>query len=251
MLNFYGSLSAEVYDLDKSIGSLFGDVEFYKERLTGVNGDILEPAVGTGRFMIPLLKNGLTVDGFDISEKMLNICREHCKKRGLNPVLTINKMETFSFDQTYEAIVIPAGTFLLLHEREKSIQALKNFYHHLSQRGKLIFDVFLQTKFETRKASTNMWKCENDDTITLESTMVEVDYINQFTVTHNRYEKWHKGNLDQTELERFSLRWYGVEELTLILEGIGFSDIIVSAGYKYGEYPTASDQSITFEAIKK
>lgn len=53
----------------------------------------------------------------------------------------------------------------------------------------------------------------------------------------------------QTELERFPLRWYGVEEFKMILENIGFTDIVISADYKYGQYPTDSSQTITFEAV--
>jgi len=75
MLGYYSNLSSEVYDLDKYIGRSFGDVEFYSERLANCTGRILEPGVGTGRMLIPLLEQGLKVDGFDVSEEMLNICR--------------------------------------------------------------------------------------------------------------------------------------------------------------------------------
>src|SRR5699024_1930838 len=99
--------------------------------------------------------------------------------------------------------------------------------------------------------STRTWECDNGDIITLESKIVEVDYINQFTVSHNRYEKWKNGNLIETELERFPLRWYGIEEFKLILEQIGFEDIIISADYDYGKHPTNSKQMISFEAVAK
>src|SRR5262249_8159369 len=61
MKNRYGQLGALVYDLDKPIGCSFGDIEFYKERLAGCRGPILEPAVGNGRMLIPLLENDLNV----------------------------------------------------------------------------------------------------------------------------------------------------------------------------------------------
>jgi len=78
---------------------------------------------------------------------------------------------------------------------------------------------------------------------------VEIDYINQYTVSHGRYEKWRDGVLIQTELECFPLRWYGVEEFKLILESTGFKDIIISANYKFGQYPSNSEEMITFEAV--
>lgn len=249
LLNYYNHLSSEVYDLDKPVGYSFGDIEFYMERLENCGGRILEPATGTGRLLIPLLEKGLQVDGFDSSADMLTICRTNCEERGLDPLLFEAKMESFAVDAKYEAIIIPAGTFLLLHKREDSIQALKNFHYHLSHGGKLIVDLFMQTEAVIGEVSTRTWECVNGDVIILESNTVEINHIHQHTIAHGRYEKWRNGTLMQTELERFPLRWYGVEEFKLILEVIGFENIVISADYNYGKYPDNSKQAITFEAV--
>lgn len=249
MLGYYNKLSSEVYQLDKYIGLSFGDVEFYSERLAICKGDILEPGVGTGRILIPLLERGLNVEGFDASNDMLQICRENCERRGLNPTLFDGEMQSFSLAREFEAIIVPAGTFLLVHERADSLRALKNFYNHLSDGGKLIVDLFLPIDFRMGKVSTRTWEIADGGVITLESQIVEVNEIHQYTVSHHRYEKWRNGELLQTELERFPLRWYGVEEFKLILEQIGFSDIVISADYEYGKYPENASQTITFEAI--
>lgn len=249
MLSAYKKLSSEVYNIDKYIGHSFGDVEFYSERLASCEGSILEPGVGTGRILIPLLEKGLRVDGFDASGEMLKICCNNCESKGLQPKLFEGKMESFSLDTEYDAIIIPTGTFLLLHKRENSLRALRNFYNHLSDGGKLILDIFLQTDRTVGNTSIRTWELENDEMITLESKIVEVDFMNQYTISHNRYEKWKNGQLIQTELERFPLRWYGVEEFKTILEQVGFEDVVISADYKHGEYPTTSAQTITFEAI--
>jgi SAM-dependent methyltransferase len=249
MLGYYSKLSSEVYDIDKFIGRSFGDVEFYLDRLVSCTGKILEPGTGTGRILIPLLERGLKVEGFDVSAEMLNICRTNCEKRGLNPKLFEGEMESFSLDTKYDAIIVPTGTFLLLYRREDSIKALKNFSNHLSNGGRLILDTFLQTDFSSGKVSTRTWECKNGDIITLENKTVEVDYINQYTVSHGRYEKWRNGTLIQTELEQFPLRWYGVEEFKMLLEQIGFEDIVISSDYNYGQYPSNSNQTITFEAV--
>lgn len=248
MLGYYHQLSSEVYDIDKFIGRTFGDVEFYSERLAGCKGPILEPGVGTGRILIPLLEAGLKVEGFDVSKEMLTICRHHCEKRGLNPSLFEGQMESVSLPKKYEAIIVPTGTFLLLHNREDSIKALKNFYHHLRNGGRLILDIFLQTDVTVDHVSTRTWETKHDEIITLESKVVEVDHIKQHAISHHRYEKWKHGKLIQTELERFPLRWYGIEEFKMILEQIGFSDINISADYTHKKYPTISTEMITFEA---
>src|SRR5699024_7763597 len=106
--------------------------------------------------------------------------------------------------------IVPTGTFLLLHQREDSLQALRNFHDHLVDGGKLIIDILLQTDFTLESVSTRTWETHDGKVLTLESKMIDVDYIAQYTVRHNRYEKWDHGKLINTELERFSLRWYGV-----------------------------------------
>lgn len=250
MLGYYSRLSSEVYDLDKPIGSSFGDIEYYLERLASCKGRILEPATGTGRLLVPLLEKGFAVDGFDVSDEMLEVCRANCKERGLAPNLFNAKMESFSIEAKYAAIVIPTGTFLLLHDREKSLQALQNFYIHLETGGRLLVDLHIPALIELEKTSTRTWQAVNGDTLTVESKKVQVDWIQQYFVSQGRYERWRAGRLLETELERYPMRWYGVEEFKTILEGVGFSNISISTGYQFGEYPQNADSIITFEAEK-
>src|SRR6185312_9750181 len=120
----YGSLASEVYELDKPIGHSFGDVEYYTGALTGTEGPVLEPAVGTGRMLIPLLQAGLQVEGFDVSPHMLAICRGHCAERGLDPVLSEADMTTFTSPGRYAAL-----------------SALGCFRDSLRPGGRLIVDV--------------------------------------------------------------------------------------------------------------
>ncbi|MCL2398022.1 MAG: class I SAM-dependent methyltransferase, partial [Defluviitaleaceae bacterium] len=60
--------------------SVGGDIEYYTKKLADVDGPVLEAGVGTGRMLISLLGNGLTVDGVDISPDMLAVCKANLKK---------------------------------------------------------------------------------------------------------------------------------------------------------------------------
>ena len=53
--------------------------------------------------------------------------------------------------------------------------------------------------------------------ITMEGTVVEVDMFCQRVVSLLKYEKWQSGRLVAAELQRFAMRWYGVEEFTGVL----------------------------------
>jgi len=250
VVKIYGKLSSEVYGIDKYIGKSYGDVEYYGERLNGVKGKVLEPAVGNGRILIPLLEKGFEIEGFDFSEDMLDLFAKQCKEKGLDSSISKLDMANFSMGRTYQAVIVPTGSFLLLHKLEDSINALNCFYEHLEENGKLILDILLPDRFEIVFVSKRVFTNQQGESITLEETLVEVDQINQYRTFHNRYEKWRDGELISSEHEIFPLKWYGVEEFRLMLEKAGFSDIVISSDYNYQDYPTHVSQIITFEAKK-
>lgn len=49
-------------------------------------------------------------------------------------------------------------------------------------------------------------------------------------------------------MQRFPLRWYGLEEFELVLRSLGFSEVVVSAHYEYGKRPSRTEQTFTYEA---
>jgi len=252
--SYYGELCTEVYDLTKKIGqSIGGDLEYYRSRLKHCKGRILEAMVGSGRVIIPLLESGLIVDGVDYSPEMLASCRQRCEERELAINLYESNLQELSLPDKYEAIIIPGGSFLLIEKREESLNALKRLYDHLQPGGRLILDLFLpDNNFECGQfGGTSTFTLPNGDTITMEDKLVEADLYNQYKVSFIKYEKWRNGALIQTELQRFALRWYGVEEFKLVLESIGFSDVVVSADFEYGKAPTNGKQQFVYEAIRK
>lgn len=252
MVHYYRELSTEVYNLTKPVGySIRGDIEYYRDRLQPCKGRILEAGVGTGRVLIPLLEAGLTVDGVDNSPEMLALCRKHCKERGLTPELFEVNLQELSLPYSYEAIIIPTGSFLLIEQRNESINTLKRFYEHLVPGGRIIVDIQLPNlDLEIGKVFTSTFTLPTGDLITLEEKLVEVDVVNQYTVSYLKYEKWQKGKLIQTELQRFPLRWYGIEEFKLVLQNVGFSNVGCSADYVYGKQPSKDEKIYTFEAVK-
>lgn len=250
MQQYYGNLCTEVYDLSKPLGHSFGDVEYYKERLSGTSERALEVGCGSGRVLIPLMQAGCLVDGLDNSEDMLESCRSRCSELDITPRLYKEEMHNFQLEQQYNAIIIPAGSFQLLEGRETAVSALYNIHDHLAEGGRIILDLFLPTDYDTKSVSTRTWDTEAGEVITLEEKRIEVNMLEQRMVSLLKYEKWKDGRLLQSELQRFPLSWYGHYEFVLLLEKIGFREITVSADYKYGQAPSHAGQMCTYEAIK-
>ncbi|AJS58355.1 class I SAM-dependent methyltransferase [Paenibacillus sp. IHBB 10380] len=254
----YGKLGTEVYDLTKKIGgSLDGDLEYYRDKLKSCKGRILEAMVGSGRVTIPLLESGFVVDGVDYSPEMLASCSKRCDERGLKVNLYEADLQELSLPYKYEAIIIPGGSFLLIEQRKEAIQVLQRLYEHLEPGGRLILDLFLpDNDFNSSEigkfGGIATYNLPDGDMITMESKILEADlFYNQYQVSLLKYEKWRNGKLIQTELQRFALRWYGVEEFIYILEKVGFSDVVVSADFVDGKEPTHANQKFVYEAVRR
>lgn len=250
MYSSYGELCTEVYNLSKPLGYSFGDVEFYLERLSNITGKVLEVGCGSGRVLIPLLQAGIEIDGLDNSAAMLDSCRIRCDELNLTARLYKNEMHNFSLTNKYDAIIIPGGSFQLIEGREQAITALKHFYSYLTPGGRLIMDLFIPTDINSNSTSTKTWNTPNNEVIILEDKKIEVNMLEQKIVSLLKYEKWKDGNLTQTELQRFPLSWYGNHEFDLILERLGYEEVIKSADYKFMNRPTSDGQMITYEARK-
>lgn len=246
----YGELCTEVYDLSKPLGFSFGDVEFYLERLSGVEGKVLEVGCGSGRVLIPLLQAGIDIEGIDHSRAMLDSCRRRCEALNLKPQLYEASMHHFAFPHLYEAIIMPVGTFQLIESREQAMAALNHFYHYLLPGGRLILDLFIPDDFSLNAASVKTWNTSNHEVIVMEEKRIEIQYFEQKIVSLIKYEKWKDGSLIQSELQLFPIRWYGHYEFELLLEKAGFQDIVKSADYAYGAAPSKDGQMMTYEAKK-
>ncbi len=114
----YCGLVAAAYD--EFFGSEpFRDQPFFDERIRANGGRALEVACGTGRLLVPLLRDGLEVEGLDTSTDMLAILRGKAQRLGLTPVLHSAPMQSFDLPSRYRTVFVPAGTFMILvHDEE-------------------------------------------------------------------------------------------------------------------------------------
>lgn len=251
MYKNYGPLSTALYDFTKPVGySLGGDIEYYLERLQGVKGKILEAGVGSGRFYIPFMEKGFDIEGIDHSPEMLASCRKRCQERGLTPVLYEGNVCQFTLCQQYEAIVMPTGSFCLIENHQEALSALTSMYQHLVPGGRLLVDLLLPTDWKTGEITTSYHQISQDEGIALERKSITMNWVEQYTLMVLKYEKWQQGTLSDTELQKFLLRWYGIEEFKLLLQSVGFSAITCSANYKFLQQPTEETSLITFEAVR-
>lgn len=248
VVNRYGSIAAEIYDIDKPDFAL-PDTRFHLQRFGGFGQPILEPACGSGRTLIPFLQAGLDVTGFDPSPEMLDRCRTRAAAAGYAPDLSAQRFEDFAYDRRFGAILVPVGSFGLIDDFAVARAVLKRFHAHLEPGGLLVLDVqglsFLGWTGEDRRR----WTAPGGDVLTLEGVRTRTDWLGQRAETTYRYERWRNGALVETQLEVMAQRYWGLEEFRLALAEAGFSDITVVGGYDRRRGPRGRDTVLTFEAV--
>lgn len=247
----YGDLASRTYELDKPVGrSLNGDIEFYTQQLANVTGEILEPAVGTGRILIPLLQQGLQVRGYDSSESMLAICHHNLSTAGLKADVTTANMETYLQPETFAAIIVPTGSIILLRDRSTVTDALRNMHDSLRPGGQLFIDVPPGRLTSAPMPMRHFWDGENE-LLTLQNMHTDVDEVAQKTTSWLRYELWRDGKLADTQLQIGGMLYFGVAEFTQLLHDSGFTTVDTFGDYDPTSSPPApSSQIWTFLATK-
>ncbi len=247
--NRYGSIAAEIYDIDKPLGAV-PDTAFHLERLAGLTGAILEPACGSGRTLVPLLEAGHEVVGFDPSSEMLARCRERCAERGFVPDLTLQRFEDFTYDRTFAAILVPVGSFTLIDNFAVALSVLGRFRDHLAPGGLLILDLGPIRALSASGEDRRSWTSENGDLLTLEGQRSKTHVLAQPVEYAIRYERWRDNALIESQLEPMVQRYWGLEEARMAMAASGFAQIAVCGGSDRSRPPRASDRTLTFEAVR-
>lgn len=248
-INRYASIASEIYDIDKPYGAL-ADTAFHLETLANVSGPILEPACGSGRTLVPLLKAGHDVTGFDTSPEMLAQCRARCAEAGFAPALSEARFETFAYDQRFAAIIVPAGSFTLIDDFTTALDVLKRFHAHLAPGGKLILDIQGLAFLQSRGDDLRQWEAPSGDLLTLEGRRVETDWLKQRARTRYRYERWRETKLIESQIDIMSQRYWGKDEFSLALTSAGFTDIRITGNYDRRRPLRSNDLTMTFEATR-
>jgi SAM-dependent methyltransferase len=247
--NRYGSIAAEIYDIDKPFGAL-PDTRFHLERFTGFQGPILEPACGSGRTLLPLLEAGCEVAGFDFSQDMLDRCRGRCAERGFDPDLSRQGFEDFQYDRRFAAVLVPVGSFTLIDRFEAAMAVLRRFHDCLLPGGVVVLDIEPLSSLAGRDEDRRQWTADNGDLLTIDGVRARTDWIGQRREARLRYERWRGHQLVESQLEPMAQRFWGLEEFALALAAAGFTDVSACGGYKRGRPVRSGDTVMTFEARK-
>jgi SAM-dependent methyltransferase len=222
----------------------------------------LDLACGTGRLLIPWLRDGLDVDGVDVSADMLALCRERAEREGLSPTLYAQSMHELDLPRRYRTIVV-CGGLGVGSNRANDQQALERIHVHLEPGGTLVLDN------EVPYAGERLWRLWADPgelpgewpppgerrrgadgtEYELRSRVLAVDPLAQSATLEMQARMWRDGELVAEETNPIHLMFYFRDELVLMLERAGFRDVDVRGGYD-GAEPAPEHEFLVFTATK-
>jgi SAM-dependent methyltransferase len=135
---FFGDRWADVYDERTSLDPAPA-VEFLAELAGG--GRVLELAIGTGRVGLPLASRGVTVEGVEASEAMVE--RLRAKPGGEQIPVTIGDMADVPARGPYRLVYLVFNTLFNLPSAQRQADCFRNVARVLEPDGAFVIECFV------------------------------------------------------------------------------------------------------------
>lgn len=228
---------------------------FYRRFAEGAGGPILEAASGTGRILLPLKKLGFDVEGLEHSKSLRDECGRQAKYLGIElPKLYTEKLEDFRLSRSYALIFVTLGSFQLIRTWQDAYETLRHFHDGLGQGGKLLLSLFYPW-MENKLFESNDWHIVSDERDKkkglrfIRREKCYHDPVEQSVQGKVRFEVWDGRRLIEGKEKDLYIRWYSRQEMAMMLEKLGFTNIRLHRSYHVSKFK--SRDFMIFEAQKK
>ncbi|HSH13656.1 MAG TPA: class I SAM-dependent methyltransferase, partial [Desulfurivibrionaceae bacterium] len=217
---------------------------------------VLDLACGTGRVLVPLLKEGVQAHGCDLSADMLRLCRARAEREGLAAKLYEQPMHRLDLPQRYQTILI-CSSFGLAGSHALDQDTLRRCHTHLEDGGALVLNIEAEYAFPGawahwtaagRHSLPEPWPEEDRRRVTADGIeyrtamrTVALDPLAQSYEREMRLEKWRDGRLLARETRSLRGQMYFKNELMLMLEKAGFGQVTVLGDYS--DQPATTDHA--------
>ena len=192
---------------------------------------LLEPACGTGRLIIPLIREGYDCSGFDLNRNALLYLEKKLKRRKMYANIFFDNMTKFKIHKKYDGIYCTVDTFRHLLTENDAIQHLINVKNTLKKNGIYVLGLHLIAN-EKKIDKVTQWTAKRGAlTIRTIMSMVKLDKIKRRETL--RVELKIKTNkIQDSVISIYQLRTYTLLQLKKILKNIPELEIINA----YDEY---------------
>lgn len=249
----YDGAQARFYD--RYFVGVEGDVEFYLDRARESGGAVLELGCGTGRTLLPLVREGIDAVGLEKSPTML--ARMQRKVEDLPASmqqkieLVRGDMRDFALDRRFGLVAAPYRAFQHLLTPVDQEQALNCIHQHLEVDGLLVLDLFdpLRDMVENPFYQDSPLRRDTDFIDAETGNLVVVWYSRcydpqvQLMEQELVYEEVDaKGSVVRRDRGRLTLRYTFRGEMEYLLELCGFQVEALYGDFFGGTFPGYGQQ---------
>jgi SAM-dependent methyltransferase len=241
------------------------ELAFYRNAIREFGEPALDLACGTGRLLVPLVAQGLDVDGVDLSEDMLAGCRRRAEAAGVEVSVRAQPMHELELPRRYRTIFI-CDSFGIGGSRPDDRQALRRVRDHLEPGGALVMSTGFPNEDpdewrlwlpDGRAELPRPWpetpgrqEQANGDVILQWVRLVDLDPRAQRLIFEIRDQLVRNDEVIVQEQRRIAISLYFEQELRLILELAGFADVRFKARYT-GVPASADDTDVVVVARRR
>ncbi len=205
----YPEYMARFYDIIYDSIRSHVDTEFYLKRIQQTKGPVLETGCGTGRFFCQAIKQGADIYGIDISKSMVDVLLRKTEPE-YHKRISIQGAANFQFPFKFDMIIAPFRVYSHLLTVKEQLAALNNAWDHLSENGRLIFDLYVPNPAMIASGISNAVDFEGEyepgkkfsRTVDMKADIV--NQISDITMTF----KWDQDGRERVEKWNFKFRFY-------------------------------------------
>ena len=230
-VRFYSD--AQRYDMVMGTYASGDQLNFYCRQVARYGEPVLELACGSGRFTIPLAKDGIKITGVDISEDMLALAKSKASQNEVSIRFHQGDMRSFDLGEKFKFIFIPAQSLSHLHTRQAVENCFSCVRRHLADEGRFLIELFnssvrMLARESDRRYTVGQYNDPKQDPQVLVTEEVRYDAASQ--VNHIRWFFREEGTNTETVLS-FEMRQFFPQEIDAIL---WYNDFLIE--HKYGNY---------------
>jgi len=222
-------------------------------------GPVLEIGCGTGRVLIPTAREGIPITGLDLSDHMLDVCRQKLNKEPQEvqdrAVLIQGDMRKFSLGKTFSLVTTPFRPFQHLLTVEDQISCLSCIHQHLDPGGALILDIFNPSLEYITAGNLGEEVGAEPEFTTPDGIKVlrfnktnQRDHFRQVLDVELIYYLTHPDGRKERLIHAFSIRYFYRYEAEHLLARCGFEILDVYADYQKSPFGSTYPGELIFLA---
>jgi SAM-dependent methyltransferase len=186
---------------------------------------VLEPACGSGIFLVNFPKYGYNITGYDISPKMVEYAKEIIEKAGYSDKAKalLGDMVTMKFNPKFDAAIIPLASLGYLRSDKEIISHLRAMSESLQKGGLYIVEIACACDdIKNEKTPDETWLAEKNG-VKIEATWRPYYYDKENKIRHIEFRM--KGQDDGRVFEfqeEHKLRLWLYEDFKKLTREAGF-----------------------------